>query len=124
MENDGKGMFDWDGFNKSYNTVVKYFCDTPGWGYPSTGFNEQYSICQADKSWNVTFVEECVLLPCPEQPPPKMEGGWAWYGLENTRYKCPNGYEFSTGQYPYWYSNCTLAKVWDPPTVEECVRKL
>ena len=123
VENDAKGMFDWDGYNKSYNTVVRYWCDTPGWGFPSNGFNELYSICQADKSWNVTSVDECVLLPCPDQPPPKVEGGWAWYGLENTRYKCPNGFEFSPGQYPYWYSNCTLAKVWDPPEVEECVRK-
>ena len=46
-----------------------------------------------------------------------------WYGLENSRYKCPNGFEFKNGNYPYWYSNCTLSKVWDPPLVEECVRE-
>ena len=63
------------------------------------------------------------VLPCPVAPPGKSEGGWSWYGIENTRYKCPNGHRFSSGNYPYWYSNCTLAKTWDPPAVEQCVRK-
>ena len=40
--------------------VIKYSCPKAGWGYPSNGASEIYSICQADKSWNVTFVEECI----------------------------------------------------------------
>jgi hypothetical protein len=64
------------------------------------------------------------VLPCPEFPAEKPEGGWFWYDMENSRYKCPNGLMFADGNYPYWYSNCTPAKVWDPEEVEECIRKL
>jgi hypothetical protein len=46
-----------------------------------------------------------------------------WYNIEFTKYKCPNGFYFKGGNYPYWYSNCTAAKVWEPPQMEECVRK-
>ena len=63
------------------------------------------------------------MLPCPEYPPEKSLGGWFWYDMQNSRYKCPNGFMFANGNYPYWYSNCTMAKIWDPPTVEECIRK-
>ena len=63
------------------------------------------------------------MLPCPNEPPPKPLGGWFWYGLENSKYKCPNGYQFVNGNYPYWYSNCTVAKVWDPKEVEVCMGK-
>ena len=61
-------------------------------------------------------------------PPGKPEGGWFEYDLQNTKYKCPNGYEFLNSQvgqryYPYWYSNCTIAKAWDPPALDDCVRK-
>ena len=70
-----------------------------------------------------------LVLPCPKQPPGKPEGGWFEYHLESSKYKCPNGYEFlneEIGQrfYPYWYSNCTIAKAWDPQETEDCVRKL
>ena len=69
------------------------------------------------------------VLPCPEQPPPysdKLEtnqhvGGSRWYHIEFTRYQCPPGKEFATGAFPYWYSNCTVEKLWDPSEVEECV---
>ena len=64
-----------------------------------------------------------LVLPCPGEPPGKPEGGWFYYNIEFGRYKCPNGYEFAGGNYPYWYSNCTMAKKWDPPEVEACVRK-
>ena len=64
-----------------------------------------------------------LVLPCPKQPPPKPEGGWFWYSLEKARYKCPNGFQFEKGNYPYWYSNCTVAKVWEPLTTENCVGK-
>ena len=60
MPMDDKGMYDWDGESRKYQTVVKYSCPKQGWGYPSNGASEVYSICQADKSWNVTFVEECI----------------------------------------------------------------
>ena len=64
------------------------------------------------------------MLPCPNQPPPVVAGGWMWYGVESSMYKCPNGFAFQSGNYPYWYSNCTIVKTWDPPAMEKCVRKL
>ena len=83
MPMDDKGMYDWDEESRKYQTVwktreinytinqfdeyffiyhqvIKYSCPKAGWGYPSNGASEIYSICQADKSWNVTFVEECI----------------------------------------------------------------
>ena len=69
-----------------------------------------------------------IVLPCPKEPPPKPNGGWFYYHLQNSKYKCPNGWEFfnqptNTRYYPYWYSNCTVAKAWDPPVTETCVSK-
>ena len=46
------------------------------------------------------------------------------YHKEYTRYKCPNGYMFSGGNYPYWYSNCTVQRRWDPAQVETCIPRL
>ena len=63
------------------------------------------------------------MLPCPEQPPDPSPGGSRWYHIEFTRYSCPRGKEFESGLYPYWYSNCTVEKLWDPETIEECVGK-
>ena len=63
------------------------------------------------------------MLPCPKFPAEKPLGGWFWYDMENSRYKCPNGFMFADGSYPYWYSNCTPAKIWDPAEVEDCIRK-
>ena len=63
------------------------------------------------------------MLPCPEQPPDPSPGGSRWYHIEFTRYSCPRGKEFDSGLYPYWYSNCTVEKLWDPETIEECVGK-
>ena len=60
------------------------------------------------------------VLPCPEAPPLPMAGGWSWYGIQSTQYKCPNGHQFINNAYPYWYSNCTLQKIWDPPAVQDC----
>jgi hypothetical protein len=62
-------------------------------------------------------------MPCPNPPPTISPGGWLWYDIEFSRYKCPNGYMFEKGNYPYWYSNCTIAKTWDPTVIEKCVRK-
>ena len=64
-----------------------------------------------------------LVLPCPKKPPGPPIGGWNWYDLENTKYKCPNGYMFESGSYPFWFSNCTVAKIWDPPEAEKCIRK-
>ena len=75
------------------------------------------------------FIFHPLVLPCPKLPPGKPEGGWFEYDLQNSKYKCPNGHEFLNDQigqryYPYWYSNCTIAKAWDPPAVDDCVRKI
>jgi hypothetical protein len=64
-----------------------------------------------------------LVLPCPNPPPAQPRGGWMWYGMEATQYKCPNGFGFSTGAFPYSFSNCTSAKVWDPPQADACVGK-
>lgn len=142
VPNNTKGIYDWDLKNKSFGVEVTYSCPTEGWGYPSNGLNTMKSVCQADKSWTITSMDDCMrqskslgdktflfttffsVLPCPNAPPEKPVGGWQWYDVENTRYKCPNGWKFEQGNYPYWYSNCTIAKVWDPNTVETCIRKI
>ena len=54
-----KGVYDWDMLNKSFSKIVKYSCTEPGWGYPSNGLNEMYSMCLSDKTWNLTSVDEC-----------------------------------------------------------------
>lgn len=66
----------------------------------------------------------CVVPPCPAHPPPPPSGGWRWLEAEYTKYKCPNGFKFKTGQYPYWYMNCTARRNWYPEAVEDCIRKL
>jgi len=71
-------------------------------------------------AFNVIFPS---VLPCPDPPPNEKEAGWKWYGLEATRYKCPNGLKFVDGSYPYFHSNCTVAKEWEPPEVIDCERK-
>jgi hypothetical protein len=63
------------------------------------------------------------VLPCKKYPPPPPTGGWMWYNNYNTKYRCPDGFEFSSGSFPYWYSNCTVLKVWDPPQADTCKRK-
>ena len=45
--------------NKSYEKSIKYSCPEPGWGYPSNGLSEMYSICQSDKNWNITSLDDC-----------------------------------------------------------------
>ena len=39
------------------------------------------------------------------------------------RYKCPNGYMFATGEWPYWRANCTVQKEWNPQEAVPCVRR-
>ena len=64
-----KGLSNWtkpdpengiEGNKTSYQTIVHYYCQKQGWGFPSTGKSEAWSICQADKSWNLTSVEDCI----------------------------------------------------------------
>ena len=35
-------------------------CQKAGWGYPSTGLSNVSNICQADKTWNLTKLEDCI----------------------------------------------------------------
>ena len=55
-----RGMNDWDGQNKSFQSVISYYCQKPGWGFPSNGQSEMINYCQADKTWNLTVIENCV----------------------------------------------------------------
>ena len=59
VPNDDRGMFDYKG-NKSFTSNVSYRCPLPGWGYPSSGESSATSVCQADKAWSLTEVEDCV----------------------------------------------------------------
>ena len=43
-----------------------------------------------------------------------------WYSIEATKYKCPPTHMFPDGS-EFAYSNCTHAKEWSPPVLEECV---
>ena len=60
MDNSTKGSYDWDGVNKTFTTTVRYYCSKDGWGFPSNGKTEAFSQCQADKSWNLTSIDDCV----------------------------------------------------------------
>ena len=53
-------MYDWDGQNKSFGAVIRYYCDQPGWGFPSNGDNEMFNECQADKTWSLTTIDDCI----------------------------------------------------------------
>ena len=52
-------------------------------------------------------------LPCKTPPPPSLpgEGAEMNYGPEVTTYRCPNGLEWSDGQWPYLENEC-LNKKW------------
>ena len=54
-----KGNYDFKG-NKTFSVLLNYTCDTPGWGYPSNGLSNVSSLCQADQTWTVKDVEECI----------------------------------------------------------------
>ncbi len=60
--NSEKGLYDWDLIlrNKSYTISIRYYCPLQGWGFPSNGEAEIFSVCQADKNWNLTELEECI----------------------------------------------------------------
>lgn len=59
LQND-KGMYDWDGGNKTFGQIIRYYCDKNGWGYPSNGLSEMFNECQADKTWTLTEIEQCI----------------------------------------------------------------
>ena len=63
-------------------------------------------------------------LPCASQPPPILpgEGTERNYGIEVTTYRCPNGYEWSTGQWPYLEVEC-LNKKWSRNSLPDCRSK-
>ena len=47
------------------------------------------------------------------------EGAERNYGPEVTTYRCPNGYEWSNGQWPYLENEC-LNRKWSHKTLPEC----
>ena len=61
---------------------------------------------------------------CPEQPPPAPEGEGSErvFGMEVTKYRCKNGFQWSNGKWPYLEMEC-LNKKWAPKTLPECVRE-
>ena len=116
-------------------------CPQEGWGYPSTGLTEQFSVCQANKEWSLTSVEDCIRemisvtfmlfcqihdlipfsieLPCVDQPPAAPAGGLRTYGMVETTYTCPAGFQFTTGLF-LEKSTCTPAEVWFPSYLPMC----
>ncbi len=69
-------MYDWDEglANKSYTLTIRYYCPLTGWGYPSNGMPEMFSVCQADKQWSLQGIEECISMAklCWNQ-------NWSWF---------------------------------------------
>ena len=63
-------------------------------------------------------------LPCSSQPPeaPPGEGAERIYGAEITSFRCQNGYEWSTGAWPYLHMEC-LNKKWAPEKLPACISK-
>ena len=62
-----------------------------------------------------------IELPCPEQPVPAKdgEGSERNYGPEITTYRCPNGYMWQDGQWPYLQMEC-LNRKWVPKELPDC----
>ena len=126
-------MSNWTGIAgvhpRPFATAIKYYCRREGWGFPSTGLNETQIRCLWDGQWsNDVNIETCISknqtdqtdphpiiseLPCKTPPPPSLpgEGAEMNYGPEVTTYRCPNGLEWSNGQWPYLENEC-LNKKW------------
>ena len=62
----------------------------------------------------------CANLP---PPGPGGEGSERIFGMEITKYRCKNGYEWPGNRWPYLEMEC-LNKKWAPAALPECVRKL
>ena len=74
----------------------------------------------------IAFNKLCLSeLPCPSQPPDVLpgEGAERNYGMEITTYRCPNGYEWVTGDWPYLEVEC-LNKKWSRTTLPDCRSKI
>ena len=69
------------------------------------------------------FLLNFSVLPCPKTPPDPPNGGWSWYGIAETTYKCPNGHAFLDGSYPNSTAKCNLLKQWEPAEQMECQGK-
>ena len=50
------------------------------------------------------------------------EGAERVFGMEVTRYRCPNGFLWEGGQWPYLEMEC-LNKKWAPRKLPACVSK-
>ena len=61
---------------------------------------------------------------CPTEPPPAPEGEGSErvFGMEVTKYRCKNGYQWANGKWPYLEMEC-LNKKWAPKTLPDCVRE-
>ena len=42
-----------------FATLVRYSCTNISWGYPSTGLNQTWAMCNDLGEWNITNVENC-----------------------------------------------------------------
>ena len=143
VKNNDLGMFNWTAVEgvdpRPYATAIKYYCPRDNWAYPSTGFNEVMVYCLKDGTWSNQFnIETCQSIKgrlsnskvdnfspemfCPDQPPPAPEGEGSErvFGMEVTKYRCKNGFEWSNGKWPYLEMEC-LNKKWAPKTLPECV---
>ncbi|XP_059096703.1 uncharacterized protein LOC131891197 [Tigriopus californicus] len=116
-----KGNYTWDSVTKTYLHQITYNCPSLFWGYPSTGENSTTIHCMANKHWNRSAIEDCKKLPCPRAPPKAPEGGWLWFGMDQTKYQCPNGYEFQGGSGPYMVTECAANRKWRPSVTRKCV---
>ncbi|TRY78180.1 hypothetical protein TCAL_06223 [Tigriopus californicus] len=83
--------------------------------------SELFVKCETYADWNVTRKPKCVQLPCPRAPPKAPEGGWLWFGMDQTKYQCPNGYEFQGGSGPYMVTECAANRKWRPSVTRKCV---
>ena len=85
--------------------------------------HQSVSLSQPPHLYQSLLIPE---LPCKNPPPPSLpgEGAERNYGPEITTYRCPNGYEWSTGAWPYLENEC-LNKRWQyrtslPPCRSKC----
>ena len=77
------------------------------------------------KKYSPKIILEYILeLPCVDAPPPALEGEGTErnYGPDVTTYRCPNGYMWSTGHWPYLELEC-LNRKWAPPSLPDCISK-
>lgn len=63
------------------------------------------------------------VLPCSEEPPEAPIGGARHYDITVNTYRCPQGFEFETGEATF-RSTCTAEGQWFPTQVPRCVREL